>query len=160
VFERIIVPLDGSRLSAQAVPYAAEVGKRFDAEIILVRVLPAAGLSLLAPSAAPEETEARDIIPQETRMKDVDNASNAKRYLMNWAASLKAQGVKVSYQVTIGSPAKSIMELAQAQQASLIVMMSHGRGAFRRAIMGSVADEILRRSSLPVLIVRPKDEIK
>jgi nucleotide-binding universal stress UspA family protein len=52
------------------------------------------------------------------------------------------------------------MELAQAQQASLIVMMSHGRGAFRRAIMGSVADEILRRSSLPVLIVRPKDGIK
>jgi hypothetical protein len=45
VFERIIVPLDGSRLSAQAVPYAAEVGKRFDAEIILVRVLPPAGLS-------------------------------------------------------------------------------------------------------------------
>jgi nucleotide-binding universal stress UspA family protein len=157
VFERIIVPLDGSRLSAQAVPYSAEVAKRFDAEIILVRVLPAAGLSLLPPSAVEEEPEARDIIPQETRMKDVDNASNAKRYLMNWAASLKAQGVKVSYQVTIGTPAKSIMELAQAQQASLIVMMSHGRGAFRRAIMGSVADEILRRSSLPVLIVRPKD---
>jgi nucleotide-binding universal stress UspA family protein len=160
VFERIIVPLDGSRLSAQAVPYAAEVGKRFDAEIILVRVLPPAGLSLLPPSAGAEETEANDIIPYEARMKDVDNASNAKRYLMNWAQSLKAQGVKVSYQVTIGSPAKSIMELAQAQQASLIVMMSHGRGAFRRAIMGSVADEILRRSSLPVLIVRPKDGIK
>lgn len=93
-------------------------------------------------------------------MKDVDNASNAKRYLMNWAQSLKSQGVKVSYQVTIGTPAKSIMELAQAQQASLIVMMSHGRGAFKRAIMGSVADEILRGSVLPVLIVRPKEEAK
>jgi nucleotide-binding universal stress UspA family protein len=160
VFERIIVPLDGSRLSAQAVPFAAEVGKRFDAEIILVRVLPPAGLSLISSSGEIEDAVARDIMPQETHMKDVDNASNAKRYLMNWAASLKAQGVKVSYQVTIGSPAKSILELAQAQQASLIVMMSHGRGAFRRAIMGSVADEILRRSSLPVLIVRPKDEIK
>jgi len=75
VFERIIVPLDGSRLSAQAVPYAAEVGKRFDAEIILVRVLPPAGLSLLPPSAGAEETEANDIIPYEARMKDVDNAS-------------------------------------------------------------------------------------
>ena len=47
MFERIIVPLDGSRLSAQAIPYAAEVGKRFDAEVILVRVLPQAGLSFL-----------------------------------------------------------------------------------------------------------------
>jgi len=47
---------------------------------------------LLPPSAGAEETEANDIIPYEARMKDVDNASNAKRYLMNWAQSLKAQG--------------------------------------------------------------------
>ena len=141
-------------------PYAAEVAKRFDAEIILVRVLSASGLSMVPSSADTEDAATRDIIPQEGRLKDVDNASNAKRYLMNWAASLKAQGVKVSYQVTIGTPAKSILELAQAQQASLIVMMSHGRGAFRRAIMGSVADEILRGSILPVLIVRPKEEAK
>jgi nucleotide-binding universal stress UspA family protein len=160
VFERIIVPLDGSRLSAQAIPYASEMGKRFDAEVILVRVLPQAGLSFAAQGIVTEDAVATDIIPQEARMKDVDNASNAKRYLMNWAQSLKAQGVKVSYEVTIGTPAKSIMELAQAQQASLIVMMSHGRGAFKRAIMGSVADEILRGSHLPVLIVRPKDDIK
>jgi nucleotide-binding universal stress UspA family protein len=160
VFERIIVPLDGSRLSAQAIPYASEMGKRFDAEVILVRVLPQAGLSFAAQGTVTEDDVATDIIPQEARMKDVDNASNAKRYLMNWAQSLKAQGVKVSYEVTIGTPAKSIMELAQAQQASLIVMMSHGRGAFKRAIMGSVADEILRGSHLPVLIVRPKDDIK
>jgi nucleotide-binding universal stress UspA family protein len=160
VFERIIVPLDGSRLSAQAVPFAAEVAKRFDAEVILVRVLPTSGLSLVPSSADTEDAATRDIIPQEGRLKDVDNASNAKRYLMNWAQSLKSQGVKVSYQVTIGTPAKSIMELAQAQQASLIVMMSHGRGAFKRAIMGSVADEILRGSILPVLIVRPKEEAK
>ena len=160
MFERIIVPLDGSRLSAQAIPYASEMGKRFDAEVILVRVLPQAGLSFAAQGIVTEDAVATDIIPQEARMKDVDNASNAKRYLMNWAQSLKAQGVKVSYEVTIGTPAKSIMELAQAQQASLIVMMSHGRGAFKRAIMGSVADEILRGSHLPVLIVRPKDDIK
>jgi nucleotide-binding universal stress UspA family protein len=49
------------------------------------------------------------------------------------------------------------MELAQAQQASLIVMMSHGRGWFKRAILGSVADEILRHSSVPVLIIKTKE---
>jgi nucleotide-binding universal stress UspA family protein len=76
---------------------------------------------------------------------------------MNWAQSLKTQGVKVSFQVTIGTPAKSIMELAVAQQASLIVMMSHGRGWFKRAIMGSVADEILSKSLTPVLIIRAID---
>jgi nucleotide-binding universal stress UspA family protein len=157
VFERIIVPLDGSRLSAQAIPYAAEVGKRFDAEVILVRVLSNTGLSIVSQATGMEDAAATDIIAQEARMKDVDNASNAKRYLMNWAQSLKSQDIKVSYQVTIGTPAKSILELAIAQQASLIVMMSHGRGWFKRAIMGSVADEILRRSTVPVLIIRAQD---
>ncbi len=157
MFERIIVPLDGSRLSAQAIPYATEIGKRFDAEVILVRVLSPSGLAIVSPATGMEDAAATDIIAQEAPAKDVDNASNAKRYLMNWAQSLKSQGVKVSYQVTIGTPAKAIMELAIAQQASLIVMMSHGRGWFKRAIMGSVADEIIRGSSLPVLIVRPKD---
>jgi nucleotide-binding universal stress UspA family protein len=155
VFERIIVPLDGSRLSAQAIPYATEIGKRFDSEVVLVRVLPPPG-----PTTIPVDINTGnigEIISQDMQTKDVDNPSNAKRYLMNWTQSLKTQGVKTSYQVTIGTPAKSIMEMAQAQQASLIVMMSHGRGWVKRAIMGSVADEILSHSSVPVLIIRAKD---
>ncbi len=157
MFERIVVPLDGSRLSAKAIPYAGEIGKRFEAEVILVRVLSPSGLAIVPQTTGMESAVATDIIAQEARVKDVDNAANAKRYLMNWAQSLKTQGVKASYQVTIGTPAKSIMELVVAQQASLIVMMSHGRGWFKRAIMGSVADEILRGSSVPVLIIRPKE---
>ena len=96
-------------------------------------------------------------MPQDEPVKKEDNALNAKRYLMNWAQSLKTLGVKASFEVTIGTPAKAIMELAQAQQASLIIMMSHGRGAFKRAIIGSVADAILHGSSVPVLIIRSKD---
>jgi nucleotide-binding universal stress UspA family protein len=157
VFERIVVPLDGSRLSAQAVPFASEVGKRFNAEVILVRVISPSGLAIVPQSNGMESSVATDIIAQEARMKDVDNAANAKRYLMNWAQSLKTQDIKASYQVTIGTPAKAIMELVEAQKASLIVMMSHGRGWFKRAIMGSVADEILRGSTVPVLIIRAQD---
>ena len=148
MFERIIVPLDGSRLSAEAIPYAIEVGKRFDSEIIVVRVILPDESSIISPAKSMEDNAS---------MKDVDNVFNVKRYLMNWAQSLKTQGVKVSYEVTIGTPAKAIVELAQAQQASLIVMMSHGRGGFKRAIMGSVADEILRGSTVPVLIIRAKE---
>ena len=154
MFERIIVPLDGSRLSAQSIPFAAEIGKRFDSEVVLVRVLPPPG-----PTTIPVDINTGnigDIISQDVTAKEVESPANAKRYLMNWAQSLKTQGVKTSYQVTIGTPAKSIMEMAQAQQASLIVMMSHGRGWFKRAMMGSVADEILRGSAVPVLIIRAK----
>jgi len=157
VFERILVPLDGSRLSAQAVPYAVEVGKRFDAEVILVRVISPSGLAIVPQATSMESAVATDIIAQEARVKDVDNVANAKRYLVNWVQSIKSQGVKASYQVTVGVPAKSIMELVDSQRISLIVMMSHGRGWFKRALMGSVADAILRGSNVPVLVVRPKE---
>jgi nucleotide-binding universal stress UspA family protein len=155
LFERIIVPLDGSRLSAQAIPYAAEIGKRFDSEVVLFRVILPPGISTIPVDI--NNGAVGDIISQDAAIKEVDNPSNAKRYLMNWVQSLKSQGVKTSYQVTIGYPAKSIMEMAQAQQAGLIVMMSHGRGWFKRAIMGSVASEVLHASAVPVLIVRAKD---
>ena len=153
MFERIVVPLDGSRLSTQAIPYATEVGKRFGAEIILVRVISAHGLAPVPEVQNAENSNSTDIMQTE-EIDDIDNAAYAKRYLINWAQSLKSQGVKVSYEVLVGNPAKAIMQLSEAQQASLIVMISHGKGAFRRAIMGSVADEILRHSSIPVLIVR------
>ena len=147
IFKRIVVPLDGSRLSTQAITYAIEVGKRFEAEIILVHVIP-----------SPVSAMTRQITDGESPdPEDVDNASYAKRYLMDWDQSIKAQGVKVSFEVMSGTPAKEILQLSEAQQASLIVMMSHGYGSFKRAIMGSVADEILRHSSTPVLIIKAQN---
>lgn len=157
MFQRILVPLDGSRLSAQALPYSVEIAKRFDSEVILVRVIPPAGLVIAPQISAMEGSVATDLIAQEAQVKDVDNAAHAKRYLMNWVQSLKAQGVKCSYQVTIGTPAKSIMELIDAQQIELIVMMSHGKGWFKRALIGSVAEAVLHGSNVPVLVIRPKD---
>ena len=153
MFERIVVPLDGSRLSTQAIPYAIEVGKRFGAEIILVRVISPDDLALVPEVQGVDNHNSTDLLQKE-ETEDVDNVAYAKRYLINWSQSLKSQGVKASYEVLVGNPAKAIMLLSKTQQASLIVMMSHGKGAFRRAIMGSVADEILRHSSIPVLVVR------
>jgi len=78
------VPLDGSRLSAQAVPYASEIGKRFDTELILcVYSLLRSGRCTATTSI--ESALATDIIAQEARVKDVIMRLMPKRYLMNWA---------------------------------------------------------------------------
>lgn len=158
MFERVLVPLDGSRLSAQALPFAVEIGKRFDSEIILVRVISTSGV-VIAPqlSGIEASNSATDLIAQEVQVKEMDNAAHAKRYLMNWVQSIKAQGIKSSYLVTIGTPAKTIMDIVDAQVISLIVMMSHGKGWFKRALIGSVADAVLHGSKVPVLVIRPKD---
>jgi nucleotide-binding universal stress UspA family protein len=101
-----------------------------------------------------------DIIAEQAQIKDVENVAHAKRYLMNRANLLKAQGIKVSYRVLEGVPARSIMDFAKGEKTSLIVMMSHGRGWFKRAILGSVTDAIIRGSSVPVLVIRPQDTVR
>jgi nucleotide-binding universal stress UspA family protein len=157
LFERIIVPLDGSRLSAQALPYAIEIARQFKSEVFLVRVLSETPVSYIPPPVAVGETIAADIITNHAYMKDVENSAHARRYLMNRAKELRDHGLTVTYEVIDGNPARSIMEYAAGHDVSLIVMMSHGRGRLKRALLGSVTDAIMRGSAIPVLVVRAKN---
>lgn len=157
MFERIIVPLDGSRLSAQALPYATALALQFNAEVKLVRVLTETTVAYIPQPGGVADTVGADIISEQAHIKDVENAANAKRYLTNWVKDLRGQGITASYHVLDGAPARSIMEFAATENASLIVMMSHGRGRFRRAILGSVTDAVIRGGTVPVLVIRAKD---
>lgn len=158
MFERILVPLDGSRLSARALPFAMTLARQFNSEIMLVRVVPDAKPNLIPQTGTMVDALAMDIISEQVHIKDVENTANAKRYLMNRAKELRDQGIQVSYYVMEGVPAHSIMEFSKQHQAALIVIMSHGRGRFKRAILGSVADAIIRGIDVPVLVVRAKDD--
>jgi nucleotide-binding universal stress UspA family protein len=157
MFERIIVPLDGSRLSAQALPYAMTLAQQFKAAIMLLRVVSNNTVHYIPSPSAVGDTLATDIISEQVRIKDVESTAHAKRYLMNRAKEMRDHDIDVSYHVMQGSPANSIMEFATKNNASLIVMMSHGRGRFKRAILGSVADALIRRASFPILVIRAKD---
>jgi len=77
-----------------------------------------------------------------------------KRYLINRSESLKSQEGKASYKLLVENTVKAIMQLIESPASFIDRMMSHGKGAFKRAIMGSMADEILRHSFIPVLIIR------
>jgi nucleotide-binding universal stress UspA family protein len=157
MFERILVPLDGSRLSARALPIALTLAHQFDSEIMLVRIVSDTKVNFIPPTSSVADALATDIISEHLYIKDVENVANAKRYLMNRAKEIRDQGIKVSYFVMEGVPARSIMEFSKGHNASLIVMMSHGRGRFKRAILGSVADAVIRGIDVPVLVVRAKD---
>jgi nucleotide-binding universal stress UspA family protein len=160
MFERIIVPLDGSRLSAQALPYATTLARQFNGTIMLLRVVSNNTVAYIPPPSAVSDTLAMSIISEQVHIKDVESTAHAKRYLMNRAKELHDQGIDVSYHVMEGTPAPSIMEFAKENSASLIVMMSHGRGRFKRAILGSVTDALIRGGSVPVLVIRAKDTEK
>ena len=159
MFERILVPLDGSRLSGKALSYAIEVGRRFDADVILMQVVPPTSPAVLTTGdiGSPVVTE---ITLQNAREQDERNISHAKRYIQGQLRKVKAQGIKGSQNVVMGIPANSIMGFCRKQDIDLVVMTTHGRSGLRRALLGSVADQVIRESGVPVLVVRAKERRK
>jgi nucleotide-binding universal stress UspA family protein len=128
MFDRILVPLDGSPQSATALPLARKLAKACHSQIKLIRV-----------AAAPEARE------------------EATRFLASVASELKTgDDVDVESEVRSGvDVAPHILWAASEFQAHLIVMATHGRSGVQRAVMGSVAESIVAESPIPVLLVRP-----
>jgi nucleotide-binding universal stress UspA family protein len=158
MFERILIPLDGSRFGSQALKNAVEVAKRFNAEIFLLQVVRQA-IPVMASSGITPGTESpmsAEISLKVAATQDKENVTRARRYLSRKAQEVRSKGISVSYDVIMGEPADGIMTFARKHKVDLIVMSSHGKGGLKRAILGSVADEVIRESGKPVLVVRPK----
>lgn len=143
---RLLVPLDGSPLAEQALPYARALATEAT-QIILLEVVPWAEeirtvLGKLVATAA-EVQEAFEASAREEL-----KAAHEK-----WLPDHR----NVAIEVAAGDPAEQILWAAERQAADLIVMASHGRGALGRWTFGSVADRIARASVIPVMIIHPKD---
>lgn len=141
---RIVIPLDGSIRAEQALLYARSLAQAGD-EIILLRVMP-----------SPIETaDARG------RVINANNESNRRRHefamrnLHQAATTMRSvSGLKIDLIVTDGEVAEQINRIATDRAADMIVMSSEGTRASRRPGLGSVADQVVRTSQIPVLVVR------
>jgi nucleotide-binding universal stress UspA family protein len=155
VFKRILVPLDGSRFSISALPYTIDIAKRFRAHIVLLQVvqeiLP---IAMAAPSGGGPAI--KEMFLKESRQQDKKTLTRSRRYLSRKIRELAAQGIKGSYCIMVGEPATSINECCQKEDIDLVVMTTHGRGGFKRTILGSVTDEIIRGSTVPILVIKPQ----
>ncbi len=149
MLQRILVPLDGSKLAECALPYAEEIAKGCSAEeVILVSVTePIQGYR---PFHDPSQPLEQRLIPETVGKKD----KQAQNYLGRMAKTLAAKGVKVQTEVLVGNPAEEIAFFAQNRKVDLIVMSSHGRSGPSRWAYGSVADKVFRASCVPILMVR------
>jgi nucleotide-binding universal stress UspA family protein len=150
MFDRILVPLDGSRLSEKALPYAVELAKRFSSELVLVRSVPHATLQ---PGLGPESAQAMEIMIEQTRAIERQNVGRARRYLTLKEQRLSSEKVKVTKHVVLGAPAQAILSECKRSKIDLVVMTTRGHGGLKRAILGSVTDEVVRSPLVPVLVV-------
>lgn len=154
MFKRILVPLDGSRFSGQALPYASDIAKRYQAKLIIVRVVPPA--TVVPSSTATEigvDPVAARIAVQSARIQDRIHVMRARKYLQQKLRAITRQGIEGSYHIAMGEPGKSIIRYSAEKSVDLIVMMTSGKGGLKRAILGSVADEVTRKAGVPVLLV-------
>ena len=110
MFERILVPLDGSRFSVRALGYAVQVAKRFNAEVILMQVVaPATPVTPVAMPGIESPVTAR-MVAQEALMQDKNNIARTRRYLSRKLREIASEGIKGSHHAVVGNPAISILK--------------------------------------------------
>jgi nucleotide-binding universal stress UspA family protein len=156
MFKRLLVPLDGSRFASRALRYAAEVAQRFGAEVILIQVIKPATPVIDAGAPVGVSPAAAEIVLQAALEADKRNAARAGRYLSGKVRAIRSRRIRSSYHVLMGEAARSIMEFSEKENIDLVVMTTHGKSGLRRALMGSVADVVIRESGKPVLVIRPQ----
>jgi nucleotide-binding universal stress UspA family protein len=134
MIEKILAPTDFSELSAKGVRYACQLAKEFGAELVVINVVPL------------DESNVADRREIEQHRQQLDVFLNDK--VAGLASDLKLRKV-----VEPGQPYANIVYLAENEGVDLIVTSSHGRSGLSRVLMGSVAEEIIRKSPCPVLVV-------
>jgi nucleotide-binding universal stress UspA family protein len=138
--ERILVPVDFSDCSLDALEYAAVVAQQAEASLTLVHVLEPVTYGL-------------DFTLDQSKTRHSEVESWRKR-LEELASSLRASHISVESRLWGGLPVDSILDAAQTLPCDLIVMGTHGRRGISHAISGSVAEAVLRKARVPVLTVR------
>jgi nucleotide-binding universal stress UspA family protein len=144
---KIIVPLDGSNAAEAALLFAEELAKTLGLEIILIQVIGVETTVHFGPMAPDSWPVPSDILQ---RLDVV-----ASGYLKGLATGLKDKGLTVQWEVLRGSAGPRIVEFARETTDSLVAMTTHGRSGFRRWVMGSVTDGVVRHTGEPVLVMRP-----
>lgn len=160
--QMIVVPLDGSPQAEQILPHVRQIAPVLQANVLLLQVIADPEYERSYPGA-PANTHATngDHIsdrPLSRQPRWLGERRQIERYLETQAALLRASGIGVSCAVEVGPPVDTIVATAQRSHASLIALASHGYSGLRRWAIGSVAEEIIQATSLPVLLVRISPE--
>jgi nucleotide-binding universal stress UspA family protein len=140
MFNRILVPLDGSRLAECVLPHAVTLAQAFDARLTFVQVVERISGSGLS----------RTIDPLRWQIRKTE----AQAYLNEVSARIQATGLETEEHVLEGQAAERIVEFAHNQDVDLILLSSHGRSGLSRWNISSVGQKVIWEAHMPMMIVR------
>lgn len=144
LYDRVLVPTDGSPEGERAVSHALELAAAHGADVHALYVINTASYAGM---------------PMETSWEGVDDLLRADADAA--VGAVEKQGrtfdVDVTTAIVEGSPSREIIRYAEEEDCDVVVMGTHGRGGIDRLLLGSVAEKVVRGSSVPVLTVRVGD---
>ena len=143
MFKDIMLPVDGSHFSELALPLAVRLAKKSDARLHIVRVH--------VPSLPTAETVVSDNYDELVRDWERDALSVA-------LARAADAGVRATSELLEGPIVAGLQRYIEAAGIDLVVMTTHGRSGIKRAVMGSVAEQCVRKTEIPILMIHPRSE--
>lgn len=144
--ERILVPVDGSSRAKEAFEHALE--EHPESTVVVLHVLNPVNMI----SYSDEEGGFFDV--EGYRREEESRRASAEEMMERYRAEAADRSVAVQTIVTVGSPARRILETVENESVDHVVMGSRGRSGVGRVLFGSVAETVTRRSPVPVTIVR------
>ncbi|MBZ0295739.1 MAG: universal stress protein [Anaerolineae bacterium] len=148
MYKTILVPLDGSTRAEAILGHVEEIAQAEASKVILLHVVDPAS-SLTGLEGVPYDVN-RELIEEES--------AEAQRYLEAKAGELRAKHIDTCVRLRYGEIVKSIAEAAEAEEADLIAIASHGRTGLSRLFYGSVAAGVLQRVDRPLLLIRAQHD--
>ena len=141
--KKILVPTDFSKLSLVALEYASVVSELQEAEICLLHVLDKGTSRKLSKCSKSSEN----------LLKDAEK--NAMKSLETIASQHLSECDDVTKNIRVGDPSREIVKFAFDENVDLVIISTHGRAGIAHILMGSVAENVIRHSPIPVLAVKP-----
>lgn len=145
MYQRILIPLDGSPIAEQVLPLANMLVVRFQSSVVLFQAIPPITPQVQVGDAA-FDTD--------------DQVERLQRQALAYLETIEQgfpQVISVQHAVRVGLPAKAILEFVESAHIDLLAMVTHGRIGLQRWVYGSVADKILSSARLPILLVRASE---
>ncbi|MFC7008139.1 universal stress protein [Halalkalicoccus salilacus] len=149
MYERILVPTDGSEQSERAADHALEIARQFGSAVHAIHVVDDRGPGRAAEAVSDLSPSSSERQAMNERREEAGNELTAAVTDRAREAGLDAYG-----EVLHGEPADQITEYAQANDMDLIVLGARGRSAVGKFLLGSVAGKVSRHATTPVMLIR------
>lgn len=151
MFDKVLVPLDGSELAEGSLDPAFGVVRRPGGKVILLHV------PVFRPVMVPGTAGYGLVLPEQAF--DLKNRDEIVHYLQEIKGARQEPDISIRIEVIEGDVAGNIVDLAVEEGADLIVMTTHGYSGFTRWMLGSITERVLRHAPCPVLVVRCADPL-